>query len=70
MMKRLTFRCKNFDVSTSDSDYSIFVGAFMPESQNYKLLRISLSEDSPGEYNVSEVYKNENSGVIAYEVDP
>ena len=70
MMKRQTFRCKNFNDSTSDSEYSIFVGAFSPESQNYSLLRVSLKEDSPGEFNVDEVYKNENAAVIAYEVDP
>lgn len=45
MMKRLSFRCKNFDESTSDSDYSIFVGAFLPQSQAYKLLRVSLNEE-------------------------
>ena len=70
MMKRQTFRCKNFDVSTNDSEYSIFVGAIQPESQNYKLLRVSLNEEAPGEYKLDEVYKNENAGVLAYEVDP
>ena len=42
----------------------------MPESQAYKLLRVSLNEEAPGECLVDEVYKNDNSCVIAFEVDP
>ena len=42
----------------------------MPESQAYKLLRVSLNEEVAGECKVDEVYKNENACIIAFEIDP
>ena len=49
---------------------SIYVGATDTDNENYLILKISLDVDKPGEVIVETVYKNENSRIIALEVDP